>query len=223
MVRVRFNDVHQMILDAFPGNTTSSVELARLLVSTFPSCEVKRDTKGKREMYYIGIERIPPVVTPGTSALVLDSTTLSVDAQLTLERRKVQMLTSRVRELEQEIQSVQQCSDNVQRTTLKDEFSLLLSASGTLCSGPNSLENLKSFSLATVISEVRQLAPNLYSLLCDLGDTERNAIDETSTEEIKALMSLCVLANARSQRANGVQLFVSIMLIARAINKQVCI
>jgi hypothetical protein len=71
---------------------------------------------------------------------------------------------------------------------------------------------------------IRRLAPNLYALLCDLGDTDRNARDEMviTHEEIKALTSICVLANARSLRIKGVQLFLSIMLVARAVNKQVC-
>lgn len=86
MARVRFSDVHQLILEAFPGNTTSSVEVSRLLVSTFPSCEAKRDTKGKREMYY---ERIPPA-TSLTMPPSSDTTTLPLDTQLALERRKVQ-------------------------------------------------------------------------------------------------------------------------------------
>ena len=89
--------------------------------------------------------------------------------------------------------------------------------------GLDSLEHLNSFSLDDVICDVQQLAPNLYTLFCDLGYMNRNARDEmlTTHEEIKALTSLCVLANARSQRIKGVQLFMNIMLIARAVNKQV--
>ena len=77
---------------------------------------------------------------------------------------------SRVNELEMEIQSVRQPSDSVSSTALKDELSHLLCEGGTLCSGPDSLEHLRSYSLANVISEVQRLAPNLYSLLCDLGN-----------------------------------------------------
>ena len=56
-----------------------------------------------------------------------------------------------------------------------------------------------------------------------MGDIRRNAKDEhTLTQnEIKALVSLCVLANARSRQTKGLQLFISIMLIAHAVNKQV--
>ena len=136
-----------------------------------------------------------------------------------------QKLTERVHKLEQELQSIRQASAT-SSTVIKDEFILLLREGGVLCCGPNSLEHLDSFSLADVIRDIRRLAPNLYTLFCDLGDTDRNARlgDEiiTTHEEIKALTSICVLANARSRRIKGVQLFLSIMLVARAVNKQVC-
>ena len=225
MVRVRFSDVHQMILEAFPGNTTSSVEVAKLLTSTIPSSEPKRDTKRKKEMFYIGVERGSSESMSRSSMSSQEVTILPMDVQLSHERAKSQMLTARIHQLE-ELQSVRQVTSQSSRAlvpVIKDEFSLLLSEGGMLCFGPDSLEHLDSFSLAGIIRDVRETAPNLYSLLCDLGDTSRNARDEVTTthEEIKALTSLCTLANARSQRAKGVQLFLSIMLIARAVNKQV--
>ena len=56
-----------------------------------------------------------------------------------------------------------------------------------------------------------------------VGDVRRNADDEGSLtqNEIKALVSLCVLANARSRQTKGLQLFISLMLTVRAVNKQV--
>lgn len=184
LVRVQFSDVHQMMREAFPGDKPSSVEVARLLTSMFPSCEAKRDTKGKKEMFYIGLERKPcesdRQPKPGTSATAQDITVLPVEIQLSHERSLNQLLTS--------------------------------------------LERLDSFTLAEVIRDVKRSAPNLYSLLCDLGDTSRNASDKmiTTHEEVKVITSVCVLPNARSRRIKGVQLFLSIMLIARAVNKQVC-
>ena len=236
-----FSDVHQMMLDVFPGDKSSTVEVAKLLTSTFPSCKAKRDTKGKKEIFYVGLGRKPcesdHQSMPGTAATAQDAVVLPVEVQLRLECSKNQTLTTkvhqleqsnqkltqRVHQLEQELQSSRQVASSTATSTIKDEFSLLLTEGGVMSRGPDSLEHLNSFSLADVIRDVRQLAPNLYTLFCDLGDTNRNARDEmlTTHEEIKALTSLCVLANARSQIIKGVQLFMSIMLIARAINKQV--
>ena len=43
----------------------------------------------------------------------------------------------------------------------------------------------------------------------------------TSIKEIKGVISLCTVLNARSNRVKGVQLLVSMMLIARSTSKQV--
>ena len=76
--------------------------------------------------------------------------------------------------------------------------------------------------METVIDEIRTNAPSIYQLFRELGDTRRNAIDETiSAEQRKIIMSLCTIMNARSQRVNGLQLLLSFMLIARATSKQV--
>ena len=78
--------------------------------------------------------------------------------------------------------------------------------------GPVTTEGLDSFSLSDLIAEVRQVAPSFFSLLCDLGDVRRNA-DEADTltqNKLKSLMSLCVLANARSRQTKGVQLHTSL-------------
>ena len=224
-----------MMWEAFPGDKPSSVEVARLLTSTFPSCEAKRDTKEKKKMFYIGLERKPcesdRQPKPGTSATAQDVTVLPVEIQLSHERSLNQLLTTKVQRLEQqnqqltervhrlehELHSIRQASSSTSKctSTIKDEFSLLLTKGGAICCGPDSLERLDSFTLAEVIRDVKRSAPNLYSLLCDLGDTSRNASDKmiTTHEEVKAITSVCVLANARSRRIKGVQLFLSIMLI----------
>ena len=76
--------------------------------------------------------------------------------------------------------------------------------------------------METVIDEIKTNAPSIYQLFLELGDTRRNAIDETtSAEQRKTIMSLCTIMNARSQRVNGLQLLLSFMLIARATSKQV--
>ena len=73
------------------------------------------------------------------------------------------------------------------------------------------------------MEEISQLAPDLLKLVNGLADTQRNTGESSdiTSEEIKALVSLCTLVNAKSQRATGLQLFLSMMLIACATNKQV--
>lgn len=78
------------------------------------------------------------------------------------------------------------------------------------------------FNMDHVVAELEKQTPELYQLFEMIGDTKRNADDgELSTEGIKAICSLCSLLNARSSRAKGLQLMISLMLIARATARQV--
>ena len=89
--------------------------------------------------------------------------------------------------------------------------------------GPDSAENIVKFSLDALVDELRSQAPSLYGILQDVGHTSRNesATESICTEELKTVASMCVLLNARTNRCNGLQLLMSLMLIARATNKQV--
>ena len=76
--------------------------------------------------------------------------------------------------------------------------------------------------MSAVISELQSDCPELYKLVQQLGSTQRNARDGTRPdEELKAVMALCTLLNALSARTKGLQLMVSLMLVARATGRQV--
>ena len=78
------------------------------------------------------------------------------------------------------------------------------------------------FSMSAVVSELQSDCPELYKLVQQLGSTQRNARDGTRPdEELKAVMALCTLLNARSARTKDLQLMVSLMLVARATGRQV--
>ena len=86
--------------------------------------------------------------------------------------------------------------------------------------GPDSPEHLHDFSIQGLVDELKQLAPTLLDLFVSLGDTKRNS---DSTDEIETRQDMKTLLNARSQKVKGFQIFISMMLIARATNKQVYI
>ena len=89
--------------------------------------------------------------------------------------------------------------------------------------GPISLETFNTLDFQSVITELQAQAPDLYALFMLLGDVKRNAKrDEVTTEQTKAISSMCSLLNARSARMKGLQLLVSMMLVARATSRQVC-
>ena len=66
------------------------------------------------------------------------------------------------------------------------------------------------------------IAPSCTSLYSNLVAHRGNARDGARPdEELKAVMALCTLLNARSARTKGLQLMVSLMLVARATGRQV--
>ena len=104
------------------------------------------------------------------------------------------MLTARVNDLEAEVQRLRQSLTSSSSTSLyNDELMSLVSSSSTLSDSPITIVCLESFSLSTIIADVRRVAPS-YSLLCNLGDVRRHAEDAhtVTPNELKALVSLCV-------------------------------
>ena len=90
--------------------------------------------------------------------------------------------------------------------------------------GPDTIEHFNAFSVDEVMRELQSHALDVYQLFQTLGNTQRNRKSGQSTytpEELKALMSACILLNARSSRVKGLQLLMSIMLVARSTSKQV--
>ena len=91
-----------------------------------------------------------------------------------------------------------------------------------LLHGPDSVERFTEFSMSTVITELQASCPQLYQLVQQLGCTQRNARDGClPDEELKGVMAVCTLLNARSVRVKGVQLMISLMLVARGTGRQV--
>ena len=76
--------------------------------------------------------------------------------------------------------------------------------------------------MSAVITELQASCPQLYQLVQQLGCTPRNARDGClPDEELKGVMAVCTLLNARSARVKGLQLMISLMLVARATGRQV--
>ena len=74
----------------------------------------------------------------------------------------------------------------------------------------------------SMVQAVPLNAPDVYKLFMGLGDRDRNPTENrTPVEGRKAIMSLCTILNARRRTANGLQLLLGFMLIARATSKQV--
>ena len=130
-------------------------------------------------------------------------------------------LCSKIAALEAENEKLRQSSICI--SALEEQLQRLISFD-MISSGPNSLQRLQYFSIEAIASTTQSLAPDLMHLFNTLGDTRRNienGVKGVVPNEIKVLVSLCTLLNARSSRTTGLQLFLSLMLVARGTAKQV--
>lgn len=125
---------------------------------------------------------------------------------------EIQRLRERVHELEK-----------ISSTALCHQADKIIKHTSVITQGPNSLEGFHQMDLDQIVTELRTHAPDLYYLCMTLGDTKRNTNkdDEVTTEDIKAISSMCSLLNACSSKIKGLQLLMSIMLVARATSRQV--
>ena len=122
-------------------------------------------------------------------------------------------LKEKVSNLETSLASMGQSSLVI--ANIESETEQLISCS-CISDGPNTIEHLNSFSISAILSTIKAKAPNLLQLFETLRNTSRNLSEShlgLAVEQLKALVSICPLL--------GLQLLISIMLVARTTNKQV--
>lgn len=230
--RVKYSEVHERLHNRFD---VSAVHTTKILRTAFPLAEKKRSGREKH-CYYTGItwkssplsslhcttqspsqSPTQPSSQPSTS-LVPQSSLETPSVGELLERNRT--LECQIRDLEEKIESQQAVISHHQ---LQQEVAFLVQSQGQVIHGPDTPEHFRSFSLEQVCNEVQCGAPMLYELMQTLGDTRRNVEDDggMTVEEMKALMSCCILLNARSRNVNVIQLLLSFMLVTRGITKQV--
>lgn len=176
-------------------------------------------------------QRYERVSTVATSRLVKEAFPLSLSRRSTTSDHSTIIVGIRfaptlqdvLRELEQvkaENRALKlQC---VHPTDIHREMMDMLSSTSLVMTGPT-LDNFSSFNLDAIVSDVKRTMPILYSFINEIGDTHRNLRNEVTMpiEELKALMCQILLLNARSNRANGMQMLIGMMLIGRSTHKQV--
>ena len=217
-----------MLQQHFHPQSISAVEARKMIDESFPLIRSKRCTQSK-QTYLFGIELRPSESASGShtesqdnpvTAMDVTSAAASASASTSNDpeelRPRIQYLESRIKHLESQLMEAKN------HQSLIKEADMVLACGNRSSHGPDSINDLSDFSIDAIVSEFQSYAPSLYALFQQLGHTSRNP-SETSlpVEEMKALMALCTLMNARSNRFKGLQLPLSMMLIARATNKQV--
>ena len=208
--------IHQLLSDKYsPATEITPIEAHKILVEAFPSVQSKRMTKGGvKSTFLLGVSMATS--TPSTSF---------ASSQADQER---QQLAQRITQLEEEVEQQKLEIESLKRSQhLVDQAEKAMSLAPKSSKGPDSHKRLPDFSVAAVIRELNECSPDLCQLFQLLGDTARSSTKHgqfnLSVEEMKAIMSLCTVLNARSNRFKGMQLLLSFMLIARGTSKQVCL
>ena len=199
--RVKFSDIVDEAAMELPP-AVSNCALSQAIREGFPESESKR-VGDKRHTYIYGIER-------------------DEDPQSPLE-----IALKRNRELEREVDQLQQKVTQLEsHQKLDDQMQSLLRPDMLCYHGPDTIGHLEGFSLDSLIAECTSNAPDVMELLQQLGNCGRHNDDQEEDEHtqistIRSTTALCTLLKCRSAKVLGLQLYITIMLIARATNKQV--
>ena len=91
----------------------------------------------------------------------------------------------------------------------------------TLCIMAQTLSHFTDFNMDRLLAEISEQAPNLLTLLTSLSQSPQaeEAID--GDHAVRVAMSVSILLKCRSVRVLGVQLLITLMLLARATSRQV--
>lgn len=194
--KMKFRDLHDDLSAQFsPATLNFKTVSHQEIKAVFPNSFSKPVGKGRLK-HVFGIERVGCERTSGTSTKSPEYEALE---------QKVRQLEERVRELEQ--------------PKIFHEMNTLTTPNLFVYHGPNNITNFDKFSLDCLVEELTKLAPNLFELFQTLGQTARSSDDQS--DDVMAVMSLCTLLKCRSQKVLGVQLLITLMLLARSTNKQV--
>ena len=236
---MKFSDIYKLIEENFPSESISTVEASRIIRKAFPNSQSRHYGSGNR---VFGIQlKVPTLSSPSPTfttslptfstisfAPPLLATSQSLQHELELERQKNVQLVAKVKDLEatirQQDQQLASMTESLSTSLVHQANQVVQHATQQICHGPDTIEHFNAFSVDEVMRELQSHAPDVYQLFQTLGNTQRNRKSGQSIytpEELKALMSACILLNARSNRVKGLQLLMSIMLVARSTSKQV--
>ena len=239
---VELSVVQEMVTKKYPGLRISAITLSRTMREIFPHASVKRVGK-KRVSCIAGIEmRSSPSLasapaassSPHSTMTTFPCTSPQTDSQIATLMLELQLERDRRAALEVEVEKLKKVQEDkhggeVQSAVdyqqiLQSEVDTTICSQQMLLHGPDTVKRFEEFSMSGIIAELQSSCPELFTLVQQLGSTQRNARPDTlPVEHLKGVTAVCTLLNAQSARVKGLQLMISLMLVARATGKQVYI
>ena len=206
--KIKFSDIYDDLASQFLTATWNARIVSETVRAAFPQSESKQHGRSHNR-YIHGIEENK-----------CESTGSSVQLLLEAERKKNEELISRVQHLERENADLR-CAV-LQPDVLDSQLQALMNSSHSAYHGPDTVPHFESFSVDSVITELRTHCPDVFRLLNTLGRVDRcEDPSNAQVTQLKSIISLLTLLKCRSVKVLGVQLLLSFMLIARATSKQV--
>ena len=180
---MKFAEVQGLLVEKF-GNITA-YEAKRILEQAFP------DSVNERTTYVCGVKPSHVVPsTPGSSALPPSSSHPATDHESL--RRENAELKQRVSDLEAELESLRQSS--IPLAVIESQADHLISCT-SISDGPDTLEHLQSFSVPTILEDVKREAPDMLRLFQIMGNSERNTSDGDVGLAVEQPAPVAILTN----------------------------
>ena len=196
------NEIQRLLQDHFHPDKISAVEASRVLNEAFPSAKHTRITKGgEKKTYIVGV----------------DITTSSPSQSAPPREVETECLLQRITALEKRVQELEQSQH-----LLREADNMIGISKCTY--GPDTISRLSQFNLESVVADFSAYSPELYRFFATIGSSSQHLSTDNlalRVEDTKVITSLCIILNARSNRFRGLQLLISLMLVARGTGKQV--
>ena len=204
---IKLSDVPAQVEKEHPPRKLSYRAVSHIVHIAFPNAEIKMAGKS-HAMHIYGLTPVHGTMQEksGVSQAAEASSSsqqlmpASVSALLESEHIENKQLKERIVLLEARVQELEQTS----LATLKQQADQRLNhhhGSSAVC-GPDTPQHFCDFSVDGVIYEFQQHAPDLYRFFVQLGSVQQDDSSDssTSTKEVKAITSLCILLNTRSRK-----------------------
>ena len=208
--RVKFEIIQTELTAQFPNRAIDRQTVAKSVKAAFPET-VSRVAGKSRSKHIFGLEQIPDPPSSSTECVASD---LRIELERVREEKK--QLQCKIDELEARLAQ----KEHVSQSLLSSEHDGLVDPKNTAYHGPDTISHFKDFNMDRLLAEISKQAPNLFTLLTSLSQSPRaEAIDDDHA--VRVAMSVSILLKCRSVRVLGVQLLITLMLLARATSRQV--
>ena len=215
--KIKFEHIRKDMMAQFPSKNLSNYQVSQAITTAFPNTSSRLSTRS-RTKHIFGLEEITD--TPCSSS-DLEAENRRLRLQVDDQQVRLQVMQNRIDELERQ---VAQLKENVARSPcLETQIGSLLSSQNATYHGPDTITHFNDFSMDQVITEVKNQAPDVWQLLNNLGNTGRFSEDNEQHQlaQLRIISCLSTLLKSRSQKMLGIQLLISLMLIARATSRRV--